>query len=45
MLLRSDGRPRVGSRTSTPILGFDRWSITALPVWLTAQWRFFRLMP
>jgi hypothetical protein len=31
--------------TTTPIIGFDRWSITVLPARLTARWRFFRLTP
>jgi hypothetical protein len=30
---------------TTPIIGFDRWSIIVLPARLTARWRFFRLTP
>ncbi len=30
---------------TTLIIGFGRWSITALPLRSIGRWRFFRLMP
>jgi hypothetical protein len=38
-------RSQFSASTTTPIIGFDRWSITVLPARLTARWRFFRLTP